>query len=160
MKRTLLLLSITLVTLGTLHAQDSTAKKELAGKYKFPDGSVVPEVEVVIDNGVLMMNSSAGTSSLELVKGDTFSIVAFNGTAVFKRNDAKKVIGVHIDAGGYVLDGVKDSSTTSKFAIVTMNKKQVVVIVNNTLQEETYTYISNREILRNFQRRRVVCLTE
>lgn len=160
MKRTLLLLSLALVTLVGLHAQDSTAKKELVGKYKFPDGSVVPEVEVVIDNGALMMNSSAGTSSLEFVKGDTFNIVAFNGIAVFKRNDAKKVIGVHIDAGGYVLDGVKDSTTASKYAIVTMKKNQAVVRANNTIQEETYTYTSNREILNNFQRRKVVCLTE
>ncbi len=160
MKRTLLVVSMVLVTLATLHAQDSTAKRELVGKYKFPEGSVVPEVEVVIDNGALMMNSSAGTSSLELVKGDTFSIVAFNGTAVFKRNDTKKVIAVHIDAGGYVLDGVKDSTTTSKYMIVTMTKKQAVAGVNNTLQEETYTYISNREILRNLQRRKLVGLSE
>ncbi len=97
--------SITLTTL----AQDS-AQSQLLGKYKFPDGSVVTEVVVGFENGGLTMNSSAGTSVLELIKGDSFNIVSFNGTAVFKRNDAKKVIGVHVDASGYVLDGVKDGA--------------------------------------------------
>src|SRR5438094_601534 len=92
-------------------AQDSTARKELIGKYKFPAGSVVEEVIVMQDNGTLMMNSSAGTSALELIKGDSFNIVNFNGIAVFKRNDMKKITGVHIDASGYVLEGVKDSAT-------------------------------------------------
>jgi hypothetical protein len=114
MKRSFLLLSVLLLIIVAANAQDSTQRKDYLGKYKFPEGSVVPEVEVLIENGMLMMNSSAGTSSLELIKGDTFTIVAFNGTAAFKRNDAKKVIGVHIDAGGYILDGVKDSTTTMK----------------------------------------------
>ena len=90
-------------------AQDSTTRKELIGRYKFPAGSVVEEVIVMQDNGILMMNSTAGTSSLELIKGDSFTIVNFSGIAVFKRNEVKKVTGVHIDASGYVLDGVKDS---------------------------------------------------
>ena len=114
MKRSFLLLSAMLLIVIAANAQDSTQRKDYLGKYKFPEGSVVPEVEVLIENGMLMMNSSAGTSSLELIKGDTFTIVAFNGTAAFKRNDAKKVIGVHIDAGGYILDGVKDSTSTMK----------------------------------------------
>jgi hypothetical protein len=109
MKRTFLPITMMMFIFAAANAQDSTQNREFVGKYKFPDGSVVPEVEVVIENGMLMMNSSAGTSSLELIKGDTFTIVAFNGTAAFKRNDVKKVVGVHIDAGGYILDGVKDS---------------------------------------------------
>jgi hypothetical protein len=120
MKRTFLLLTTMLLIFIATHAQDSTQRKDYLGKYKFPEGSVVPEVEVLIENGLLMMNSSAGTSSLELIKGDTFTIVAFNGTAAFKRNDAKKVIGVHIDAGGYILDGVKDSTTTTHFVLKAM----------------------------------------
>ena len=44
MKRTLLLLSMVLLTIVAVNAQDSTQKKEYVGKYKFPDGSVVPEV--------------------------------------------------------------------------------------------------------------------
>ncbi len=106
------LLALTTLLIIAANAQDTTQRMEYLGKYKFPEGSVVPEVEVLIENGMLMMNSTAGTSALELIKGDTFTIVAFNGTAAFKRNDAKKVIAVHIDAGGYVLDGLKDSTAT------------------------------------------------
>jgi len=100
-------------------AQDSTVRKELIGRYKFPAGSVVEEVVVMQENGILMMNSTAGTSSLELIKGDSFTIVNFSGIAVFKRNEVKKVTGVHIDASGYVLDGVKDSVAVSPNIFIT-----------------------------------------
>jgi len=106
-------------------AQDSTTRKELIGRYKFPAGSVVEEVVVMQDNGILMMNSTAGTSSLEPIKGDSFTIVNFSGIAVFKRNEVKKVTGVHIDASGYVLDGVKDS---------------VAVAPNTFIAERSYSY--------------------
>jgi hypothetical protein len=95
------------------HAQDSTLKKEIQGKYKFPAGSVVEEVNVAEEGGMLTMSSAVGTSALEQVKGDTFNITSFSGIAVFKRNDQRKVVGVHIEASGYVLDGVKDSVATS-----------------------------------------------
>jgi hypothetical protein len=113
MKKITLLFALVMSVAIASNAQDTAAQKQYVGKYKFPDGSVVPEVEVVIENGLLMMNSSAGTSSLELLKPDSFSIVNFNGVAVFKRNADKKVIGVHIDAGGYILDGTKDTATGS-----------------------------------------------
>ncbi|GAC1450743.1 MAG: hypothetical protein NVSMB7_13150 [Chitinophagaceae bacterium] len=99
-------------------AQDST-QAQLLGRYKFPDGSVVTEVAVTFENGALTMSSSAGVSALEPLKGDSFNIVSFNGTAVFKRNDAKKITGVHIEASGYVLDGVKDIATTGSVAVNT-----------------------------------------
>src|SRR3954467_9766791 len=111
MKQLKALFTVGLLFAGMLvMAQDSTARKELIGKYKFPAGSVVEEVIVLQDNGALMMNSTAGTSALELIKGDSFNIVSFNGVAVFKRNEMKKITGVHIDASGYVLEGVKDSA--------------------------------------------------
>jgi hypothetical protein len=140
MKKILLLLPIALMCVISVFAQDSTAKKELVGKYKFPDGSVVAEVDVLIDNGVLMMNSSAGTSSLDFLKPDSFSIVAFNGTAVFKRNDQKKIIGVHIDAGGYILDGVKDSVKLNSFSLrATMLKNE------NAGADDKLNFISSNE---------------
>ena len=126
MKKFLLLLPLTIGLVLLATAQDSTLKKELVGKYKFPDGSVVAEVEVVLENGVLMMNSSAGTSNLDWIKADSFSIAAFNGTAGFRRNDAKKIVGVHIEAGGYVLDGVKDSSTVSHFTFSALRLSPVL----------------------------------
>jgi hypothetical protein len=160
MKRTLLFLSMMLVTVVAANAQDSTAKKDYVGKYKFPEGSVVADVDVVIDNGVLMMNSSAGTSTLELIKGDTFSITSFNGTAAFKRNDAKKVIGVHIDAGGYVLDGVKDS-TASGYTVAKVLK--ALSAGDNILKGENESYekdTRSREFLANFRRFKIVCAAQ
>jgi len=115
----LVLTMVSLVSGMLVMAQDSTARKELIGKYKFPAGSVVEEVIVLQDNGALMMNSTAGTSALELIKGDSFNIVSFNGVAVFKRNEMKKITGVHIDASGYVLEGVKDSTGVQHNGLVT-----------------------------------------
>ena len=89
-----------------INAQDTTYK-EFAGKYVFPDGSVVPDVEVILETSGLTMTSSAGSSSLIKLGVDSFQIVEFSGTAVFKRGDDKKVNGVHIEAMGYILDGNK-----------------------------------------------------
>src|SRR5688500_12521262 len=102
-----LFLSLSLLT-GFLIANAQTdTLQQYAGTYVFPDGSVVPSVEVKWDNGSLTMESSAGNSSLTQVGIDSFSIVEFGGIAVFKRGDDKKINGVHIDAAGYILDGKK-----------------------------------------------------
>lgn len=124
MKFSLLVLVFTGLTIAGL-SQDSTLKKEILGKYKFPTGSVVEEVTVAEEGGMLTMSSSVGTSALELVKGDSFNIVSFNGIAVFKRNDLRKVVGVHIDASGYVLDGVKDSVAVASKTMVFAATKSV-----------------------------------
>ena len=92
-----------LTGLGAM-AQDTT-NKEMTGKYKFPAGSVIPEALVTWDNGVLTMNSVQGVSTLERIKGDTFNVVSFSGIVVFKRNETRKITGVHVDASGYVFDG-------------------------------------------------------
>jgi hypothetical protein len=152
----------TIFTLGLLLtgmlviAQDSTTRKELIGRYKFPAGSVVEEVVVMQDNGILMMNSTAGTSSLELVKGDTFNIVNFNGIAVFKRNETKKVIGVHIDASGYVLDGVKDSVAVRSNAMVGMRS-----FPSNQVDENDMLLVLDEIATKDFYRRRFAdCIIE
>lgn len=86
--------------------KDSTLQ-QYVGKYKFPDGSVVAEVIVTLDSGALTMSSSAGTSLLEKQGEDLYTIVQFQGTAKFNRNETKKIIGVSINAGGYQLEGTK-----------------------------------------------------
>jgi len=105
-------------------AQDSTYK-EMTGKYKFPAGSVIDEAIVTWDNNVLTMNSSAGSSALERIKGDTFNVVTFNGICVFKRDEAKKINGVHVDASGYVLDGTKDATTLSAWFDITSEESLI-----------------------------------
>src|SRR5882724_9602208 len=114
MKRILLPLVITLISCSMLHAQDTTSA-QYVGKYIFPDGSVVPSVEVTLDNGSLSMGSTAGTSPLQKLGADSFNIVNFSGYAVFKRDGNSKVVAVHIEASGYVLDGPKDSTAKASY---------------------------------------------
>ncbi|ULQ58363.1 hypothetical protein KJS94_09160 [Flavihumibacter rivuli] len=125
MKRLLLSCLMALGTVLVARAQTDTAYGDYLGKYKFPDGSVVPEVEVLLETGTLMMNSPAGNSQLTRESGDRFTIVNFNGTADFKRSDStKKVFAVHIEAMGYILDGTKDTSTnTWSWSLVITDEK-------------------------------------
>jgi molybdopterin-binding protein len=97
---------------GTKDNGEDAALLQYTGKYKFPDGSVVTEITVTIEGGVLTSNSAAGTSVLEKLGVDTFSIVSFQGTAVFKRDANKKIIGVVVDAMGYHLEGTKDNAVS------------------------------------------------
>ncbi|NDA62496.1 MAG: hypothetical protein EBX50_10685 [Chitinophagia bacterium] len=85
---------------------DSTLQ-QYAGKYKFPEGSVVAEVTVILDGGNLTMSSPVGTSPLEKKEEDVFVITQFQGTAKFNRDASKKIIGVTINAGGYLLEGTR-----------------------------------------------------
>lgn len=103
MKKIIALLIICIFSGVALYAQDSL--KTYVGKYKFPEGSVVAEIEVIIENGALVFKSSMGNTAVERNNGDEFSIPAYSGTATFTRNDAKKITGLHIEAGGTVLDG-------------------------------------------------------
>jgi len=104
-----------------MNAQTEPALKppleDFVGRYVFPDGSVVPDVTVTLSGDALTMTSSAGTSALTELGRDSFSIVEFSGTAVFKRGDNKKVNAVHIEAGGYVLDGQKQNNGAWSFTV-------------------------------------------
>lgn len=90
--------------------KDSTLQ-DFIGKYKFPDGSIVTEVTVSIEGDGLMMGSSVGDSPLAKLGEDLFAITAYDGTAQFKRDANKKVVGVSINAGGYSLEGTKSDTT-------------------------------------------------
>jgi hypothetical protein len=107
MKKILLLLLILGCTI-IIKAQDSLT--QYTGKYIFPEGSVVAEVDISIENGVLKSNSTSGTSTLTQLGVDSFLIVEYNGTAVFKRNEEKKVNAVHIEVAGFILDGKKQEN--------------------------------------------------
>lgn len=85
---------------------DSTFQ-QYTGKYKFPEGSVVAEVMVMLEGGNLTMSSSVGTSPLEKKEEDVFVITQFQGTAKFNRDASKKIIGITINAGGYLLEGTR-----------------------------------------------------
>ncbi len=95
------------------NAQQDTTLTQYAGKYKFPDGSVVTDAVVAVENGALVMNSSAGNSALEKESEDLYAIVSFQGKALFKRDANKKIIGISINAMGYQLEGTKEITSIS-----------------------------------------------
>lgn len=111
-----LLIGLAMFTVAQAQTQDTL--QQYTGKYKFPAGGPVAEVEVVLQDGVLTMNSTAGSTPMTLVKNDEFTLTAINGVAIFNRNPERKIIGVHIEAMGYVLEGTKEgdpSVTVTKF---------------------------------------------
>lgn len=91
-------------------AQQDTTLQQYTGKYKFPEGSVVTEVTVAIENGMLLANSPMGSSELKKTEADIFEIVAYGGTATFKRTESK-VSGVHMIVGDIILEGIKEENT-------------------------------------------------
>jgi len=97
-------------------APTDTTVNQLVGKYKFAEGSPVAEVTVVLENGVLMMNSQAGSSTLEKSAEDVYVITQFQATAKFTRDENKKVTGVTILAMGYELVGTKEPVSTVAFS--------------------------------------------
>lgn len=99
-------LMLGIVTFAYAQDKDSTLQ-DFVGKYKFPEGSIVAEVTVSIEGSGLVMGSSIGNSALVKIGEDLFSITAYDGSAQFKRDANKKVIGVSINAGGYALEGTK-----------------------------------------------------
>ena len=115
MKKLIFIFCLGFCTLSIAKAQDTppkdttTQQQDYVGSYKFPDGSPVAEVKVVVDNGAISMESSAGVSPLEKLGEDLYTITQFQVTAKFNRDSNKKVIGVSINAMGYVLEGTKSN---------------------------------------------------
>lgn len=89
--------------------QDSL--QEYTGKYKFPEGSQVTEIKVIIENGVLYASSDHGSSELKKIEKDVFEVVAYSGKATFKRDEKGKIYKVYIEIGDLILDGTKEESS-------------------------------------------------
>lgn len=101
---------LSLIAFNAAFATVDSTLKEFTGKYVFPDGSVISEVSVTLDGDALSITAPMGTSALERKEGDAFTIVQYNGTALFTRDANKKVTGVTIDAMGYHLEGTKSGN--------------------------------------------------
>lgn len=99
-KPILLLLLLVAGAFSTQAQQKPDSLSDYVGVYVFAEGSVVPEVEVILSDSTLTITSSAGTSMLVRQDKDLYTIVEFNGTALFKRDAAGKVVAIHIEAGG------------------------------------------------------------
>ena len=98
---------VSLFIVSAQQTPQTDSLKEYTGKYKFPEGSAVPEVTVTIENGVLYASSAAGNSELKKIEKDIFEIVAFSGKAFFKRNEEAKLNGVRIEVEDVILEGTK-----------------------------------------------------
>ncbi len=109
MKKVTLFLSLFIAVCFSLKAQDSL--QQYVAKYKFPDGSAVTEVTVALENGILMVNSAMGNAALEKTTTfDQFTILAYNGTVIFTRNETKKVTGIKIEVMNISLEGTREES--------------------------------------------------
>ena len=128
MKKIILAL-ILFFSFTAINAQTDSLQ-EYSGTYIFPEGNVIPSVDVILTDGSLSMSSSAGTSNLTKLGIDSFEIVEFSGTALFKRNDEKKIIGVHIEAMGYVMDGQKQENGIWKFSTYYLSDNNSEVILS------------------------------
>lgn len=81
--------------------------QQYTGKYKFPDGSPVAEITVTVENGLLMASSAMGTTEFKPTSTpDVFEVVAYGGTATFKKKE-EKVTGVQISVGDVNIEGEK-----------------------------------------------------
>jgi hypothetical protein len=104
-----------LFTAFILQAQTTPAPDTLqqyTGKYKFPEGSVVTEVTVALESGVLKASSIMGSTELRLTQGDVFEIVVYSGTATFRRNAEGKIMGVQMVVGDINIEGTKTEGLT------------------------------------------------
>ena len=105
-----LLLVVTVCTFGLANAQTPSpadSLKEYTGKYKFPDGNPVTEITITLENGVLNASSAIGGSELKRREGDIFDVVAYGGTAIFKRNDEKKITKLQVQVNDLDMEGEK-----------------------------------------------------
>lgn len=96
------------ITLNAQQASSTDSLQEYTGKYKFPEGSVVTEVTVSIENGILFATSVMGSTELKKIEKDIFEIVAYSGKATFKRNEEAKLNGVKIEVEDLILEGTKE----------------------------------------------------
>lgn len=121
----LIMICLLLGTVSLVGAQtkDSTLQ-DFVGKYKFPEGSIVTEVNVSMEGEGLIMGSSIGNSTLVKLSEDLFSLTAYDGTAKFNRDSNKKVVGVSINAGGYALEGTKSEGMAFTHAASILLKRQ------------------------------------
>ena len=89
--------------------KDSVQLIDYTAKYKFPDGSPVTEITIVIENGVLMAQTAMGNTEFKKTENkDVFVIVAYSGTATFKRNPDGKITGLLLQVNDMELEGVRE----------------------------------------------------
>ncbi|MBC7872413.1 MAG: hypothetical protein H7Y01_00380 [Ferruginibacter sp.] len=115
MKKIFLSLLILFAFLAVNGQTDSL--QQYTGKYKFPDGSPVTEITMTVENGLLMASSAMGSTEFKPTSTkDVFEVVAYGGTATFKRKE-EKVTGVQILVGDVNIEGEKKDGLLLKEAL-------------------------------------------
>ena len=101
-----------LMIIGSLCLNAQTdSLEQYTGKYKFPDGSPVTEIGIVIENGTLIATSAMGNSEFRRTDTkDVFEVVAYAGTATFRRNDQNRVVGMLIQVQDITMEGTRSDS--------------------------------------------------
>jgi uncharacterized membrane-anchored protein len=127
MKKITILIALLTVIVYGLQAKDCL--EEYIAKYKFPEGSLFKEINVVMENGNLSLISSMGNVVLQKNGADRFFIPTYKGWAIFKRNSANEIIGIKIEALGYVLDGsVQKKPSEKKFTEIKASTPSKVLL--------------------------------
>ena len=94
-------------------AADSTKYAEYFGKYKFDAGSPIDEGEIKMSDTSLIISTSMGDATLDMLGADSFHMSYMDGIITFKRGDDKKIKGLHISVSGTELDASKESGATT-----------------------------------------------
>ena len=90
----------------TVNAQTDSLQ-QYTGKFKFPDGSPVTEITLTVENGLLMAGSAMGSTEFKPTSTvDVFEIVAYGGTATFKKKEGK-VTSLQIQVADVNMEGEK-----------------------------------------------------
>lgn len=85
---------------------------QYTGKFKFPDGSPVSEIGVIIEGGVLTATSAMGNSELKKTDAkDVFDIVAYSGTATFKRGEDGKIKTMRVQVQDIDMEGTRQEGS-------------------------------------------------
>ena len=109
MKQLFFVCMIVMTSLVSQAQTDSLA--DYTGKYKFPDGSPVTEIGVVVENGILTATSVMGNTELRKTDNkDVFEIVAYGGTATFKRAEDGKVKMMRVQVQDVDMEGTKQDA--------------------------------------------------
>ncbi|HVX50721.1 MAG TPA: hypothetical protein VHB48_11225 [Chitinophagaceae bacterium] len=110
---------------------DSTQYADYYGKYKFDAGSPVDEAEILWKDSMLIISTSMGDATLDMLGVDSFHMSYEDGIITFKRTDDKKVKSLHISVSGTELDAAREEAAAATTFIrkedLLENKKAVTV---------------------------------
>ena len=113
-----ILFSLVVVLAFTAASAQTDSLQQYVGKYKFPDGSPVTEITVTVEKGLLMAGSAMGSTEFKPTSSrDVFEIVAYGGTATFRKKEGK-VTSVFIQVGDTEIEGTKTEGIVLTTAFV------------------------------------------